>query len=63
MNPPPPYEIHDDPDDEFQGDTHAPDIVGPTGEEMPMATHAEVHTLPELRPLGARPSGPERRGY
>ena len=51
-----------DPADEFQGDTHASDIVGPTGEEMPMATHAEVHTLPEMHALAARPSGPERRG-
>ena len=62
MNPPPPFESLDDPDDEFQGDTHAPDIVGPTGEEMPLATHAEVHTQPETRALAARPSGPERRG-
>ena len=51
----------DDPEDEFQGDTHAPDIVGPTGEEMPRATHAEVRSLPEVRALVARPSGPERR--
>ena len=62
MNPPPPYEMPNDPADEFQGDTHASDIVGPTGEEMPMATHAEVHTLPQMHALAARPSGPERRG-
>ncbi len=61
MNPPPPFEMPDDPEDEFQGDTHAPDIVGPTGEEMPRATHAEVKSLPEVRALAARPSGPERR--
>ena len=62
MNPPPPYEMPDDPEDEFQGDMHAPDIVSPTGEEMPRATHAEVHSLPDVRTLAARPSGPERRG-
>ncbi len=28
------------------GDTHAADIVGPTGEEMPTQTHAEVHGRP-----------------
>jgi hypothetical protein len=28
------------------GDTHAADIVGPTGEEMPTQTHAEVHGGP-----------------
>jgi len=54
MNPPPPYDTPDDPADEFQGDVHAADIVGPTGEEMPIATHAEVHRMPELRVLGAR---------
>ena len=55
MNPPPPYDPElDDPADEFQGDVHAADIVGPTGEEMPMATHAEVHRTPELRALEAR---------
>jgi hypothetical protein len=43
MNPPPPHDLSDDPADEFQGDVHAADIVGPTGEEMPIATHAEVH--------------------
>jgi len=36
------------------GDTHAADIVGPTGEEMPTQTHAEVHggpiPPPERRP-------------
>ena len=54
MNPPPPYDSPDDPADEFQGDMHAADIVGPTGEEMPIATHAEVHRTPELRVLEAR---------
>jgi hypothetical protein len=46
MDPLPPYSAparFDDPEDEFQGDVHAADIVGPTGEEMPIATHAEVH--------------------
>ena len=42
MNPHPPYDLPGDPDDEFQGDVHAADIVSPTGEEMPIATHAEV---------------------
>jgi hypothetical protein len=56
---PPPYDAPfdpkpDDPADEFQGDVHAADIVGPTGEEMPIATHAEVHRMPELRGLSAR---------
>jgi hypothetical protein len=59
--PPPPFELPDDPADEFQGDMHAPDIVCPTGEEMPLATHAEVHKEPERHALAARPSGPERR--
>jgi hypothetical protein len=54
MNPAPPSDTPDDPADEFQGDVHAADIVGPTGEEMPMATHAEVHRMPELRAPGAR---------
>jgi hypothetical protein len=27
---------------------HAADIVGPTGEEMPIATHAEVHDRPRI---------------
>jgi hypothetical protein len=59
MNPLPPYDTpsdpeRDDPADEFQGDVDAADIVGPTGEEMPIATHAEVHRLPELRAPGAR---------
>jgi hypothetical protein len=54
MNPPPPYDPRsDDPADEFQGDVHAADIVGPTGEEMPIATHAEVHRTPEPRALEA----------
>jgi hypothetical protein len=34
--------------DEFQGDLHAADIVAPTGEEMPVATHAEVHQPPRI---------------
>lgn len=59
MNPLPPFDAphdpeRDEPDDEFQGDMHAPDIVGPTGEEMPIATHAEVHQPPEPRVLDAR---------
>lgn len=62
MTTPPPYELHEDPEDEFLGDTHAADIVGPTGEEMPLARHAEVHSEPEARAVNARPSGPERRG-
>ena len=47
MNPPP-YDLSDDPADEFQGDVHAADIVGPTGEEMPIATHAEVRDRPRI---------------
>jgi len=54
MAPPVPYDTPDDPADEFQGDVHAADIVGPTGEEMPIATHAEVHRTPEPRALEAR---------
>jgi hypothetical protein len=62
MNPLPPCDAPDDPADEFQGDTHAADIVGPTGEEMPIATHAEVHRTPELRAYEARsPRGDHRR--
>jgi len=48
MNPPSPHDLSDDPADEFQGDVHAADIVGPTGEEMPIATHAEVHRQPRI---------------
>ena len=54
MNPPHPYDDADDPADEFQGDTHAADIVGPTGEEMPIATHAEVHRPPDPRAVEPR---------
>jgi len=54
MTLPPRYDYPDDPSDEFQGDMHAADIVSPTGEEMPIATHAEVHRLPEPRALEAR---------
>jgi len=54
MNPAPPSDDLDEPADEFQGDVHAADIVSPTGEEMPIATHAEVHRIPELRSPGAR---------
>jgi len=61
MNPPHPYDDADDPADEFQGDTHAADIVGPTGEEMPIATHAEVHRTLELRGLETRSSREGRR--
>jgi len=35
-----------DPSDDMSGDTDAFDIVGPTGEEMPVQTHAEVHEKP-----------------
>ena len=62
MNPPPPYDLPGDPDDEFQGDVHAADIVSPTGEEMPMATHAEVHRSPEVRGLDARSHRDDERG-
>jgi hypothetical protein len=34
------------PSDDISGDTDAPDIVGPTGEEMPVQTHAEVKEPP-----------------
>jgi hypothetical protein len=61
MHPPPPYDISDDPSDEFQGDVQAADIVSPTGEEMPIATHAEVHRTPELRGLEARSFRGDRR--
>ena len=62
MNPHPPYDLPGDPDDEFQGDVHAADIVSPTGEEMPMATHAEVHRSPEVRVLDAPANRDHRRG-
>jgi hypothetical protein len=55
MTVPPPYETPGDPAVEFQGDVHAADIVGPTGEEMPIATHAEVHRMPEPPALEAPP--------
>jgi len=61
MNPNPPYDGPDDAADEFQGDVDAADIVSPTGEEMPIATHAEVHRTPELRGLEARASRGDRR--
>ncbi len=57
----PPFDGPDDPADEFQGDVHAADIVSPTGEEMPIATHAEVHRTPELRGLEVRSSRGDRR--
>jgi hypothetical protein len=62
MDPHPPYDLPGDPDDEFQGDVHAADLVSPTGEEMPIATHAEVHRAPEARVLEARPNRDDRRG-
>ena len=62
MNPHPPYDLPGDPDDEFQGDVHAADIVSPTGEEMPMATHAEVHRSPEAGVLDARSNRDAHRG-
>jgi hypothetical protein len=61
MNPHPPYDLPGDPDDEFQGDVHAADIVSPTGEEMPMATHAEVHRSPDERVMGAPSHRDDRR--
>ena len=41
------------------GDTHAPDIVGPTGEEMPVQEHDEVERRPgadEDRPRSRPPT-------
>ena len=35
---------------EVPGDTGAPDIVAPTGEEMPVASHDEVGDGPPQRP-------------
>jgi hypothetical protein len=61
MTLPPGHDLSDDPADEFQGDVHAADIVSPTGEEMPIATHAEVHPLPEPPALEARPQRGEHR--
>ena len=57
MTLPPGDNLSDDAADQFQGDVHAADIVSPTGEEMPIATHAEVHRRPEPRALEA---GPQR---
>ena len=62
MNPHPPYDLPGEPDDEFQGDVHAADIVSPTGEEMPIATHAEVHRSPDERVLGAPSNRDDPRG-
>ena len=62
MNPHPPFDPPGDPDDEFQGDVHAADIVSPTGEEMPMATHAEVHRGPDAAALEASSRRDDRRG-
>jgi hypothetical protein len=42
----------DEPGGETPGDTNAPDIVGPTGEEMPAVTHDEP---------GATPGSPDPR--
>jgi hypothetical protein len=61
MTLPPGHDLSDDPADEFQGDVHAADIVSPTGEEMPIATHAEVHRLPDKPALEARPQRGEPR--
>jgi hypothetical protein len=36
-----------DPQTEDAGDTHAADIVGRTGEEMPVQRHAQVHDTPD----------------
>ncbi len=60
----------DERDTGHSGDLDAPDIVGPTGEEMPVATHDEVgddrrhdrptpESLSRPRPTSgtARPSG------
>lgn len=55
MTLPPGSDHSDDPADEFQGDVHAADIVSPTGEEMPLATHAEVHGIPDPHAREARP--------
>ncbi len=49
----------DDRGREIPGDTNAPDIVGPTGEEMPVATHDGIDTPPAEpepgRPLPGKP--------
>lgn len=37
-------------DIDVPGDTGAPDLVSPTGEEMPVATHDEVGDRPEDGP-------------
>ena len=37
-----PFEPNPDPQVEVPGDTGAPDIVSPTGEEMPQQDHDEV---------------------
>jgi hypothetical protein len=48
-----------DPSDDVSGDTDAFDIVGPTGEEMPVQTHAEVHArLARATPPRAMPARP-----
>jgi hypothetical protein len=61
MTLPPANDPSDDAADEFQGDVHAADIVSPTGEDMPIATHAEVHRLPEPRVLEAPAQRDDRR--
>ena len=49
-----------EPGAEVPGDTNAPDIVGPTGEEMPVQEHDEVERRPGAgapRPRSRHPSG------
>jgi hypothetical protein len=40
---------------DMPGDTCAPDIVSPTGEEMPVASHDEIGDQPEDTPQAQRP--------
>ena len=46
-----------EPGAEVPGDTNAPDIVGPTGEEMPVQEHDEV----DDRPAAGEARRPSRR--
>jgi hypothetical protein len=48
-----------DPNMEVPGDTNSADIVGRTGEEMPVQSHDGLES--ETRPRNARSTNPENR--
>lgn len=55
-----PRDRHTYPPEDVPGDTQAPDIVSPTGEEMPAKTHDEVSDPPASPP---RPPHQQRRDH